>query len=55
MLNAHIASQIYDKFAFTPTLGQKKIIESFNNSTKEQKEEFVNALEQALNFNPKKK
>ena len=29
MLNAHIASQIYDKFAFTPTLGQKKIIESF--------------------------
>ena len=34
---------------------EKKTIESFNNATKEQKEEFVNALEQALNFNPKKK
>ena len=34
---------------------EKKVIESFNNSTKDQKEEFVNALEQALNFNPKKK
>ena len=34
---------------------EKKVIESFNNATKEQKEEFVNALEQALNFNPKKK
>ena len=29
MLNEHIATQIYNKFAFTPTLGQKKIIESF--------------------------
>ena len=28
MLKEHIASQIYDKFAFTPTLGQKKIIDS---------------------------
>lgn len=32
-----------------------KVVESFNNATKEQKEEFVNALEKALNFNPKKK
>ena len=32
-----------------------KVIESFNNTTKEQKENFVNALEKALNFNPKKK
>ena len=32
-----------------------KVIESFNNATKEQKEDFVNALEKALNFNPKKK
>ena len=29
MLNEHIATQIYAKFAFTPTFGQKKIIESF--------------------------
>ncbi len=28
MLNEHIASQIYANFAFTPTLGQKKIIEA---------------------------
>ncbi len=28
MLNEHIASQIYAKFGFTPTFGQKKIIES---------------------------
>lgn len=34
---------------------EKKVIESFNNATKEQKEVFVNALEQALNFSPKKK
>lgn len=27
MLNEHIASQIYANFAFTPTIGQKKIIE----------------------------
>ncbi|MBQ9246369.1 hypothetical protein IJ182_08900 [bacterium] len=33
----------------------KKTVESFNNATKEQKEEFFNALEKALNFNPKKK
>lgn len=33
----------------------KKTIESFNNATKEQKEDFVNVLEKALNFNPKKK
>lgn len=32
-----------------------KIVESFNNATKEQKKDFVNALEKALNFNPKKK
>ena len=32
-----------------------KAVESFNNATKEQKEDFVNALEKALNFNPKKK
>ena len=32
-----------------------KVVESFNNATKEQKEKFVNVLEQALNFNPKKK
>jgi len=32
-----------------------KVVESFNNATKEQKEDFVNALEKALNFNPKKK
>ena len=32
-----------------------KIVESFNNATKEQKEVFVDALEKALNFNPKKK
>ncbi|MBQ5669211.1 MAG: AAA family ATPase, partial [Tidjanibacter sp.] len=30
MLNEHIASQIYGKFAFTPTFGQKKIIESLS-------------------------
>ena len=30
MLNAHIATQIYAKFAFTPTFGQKKIIESLS-------------------------
>ena len=34
---------------------EKKIVESFNSATKEQKEQFVNALEQALNINPKKK
>jgi len=34
---------------------EKKVIESFNNATKEQKGEFVNALEQTLKFNPKKK
>lgn len=28
MLNQHIASQIYANFAFTPTIGQKKIIEA---------------------------
>ena len=33
------------------TSNEKKVIESFNNATKEQKEEFVNALKQALNFN----
>ena len=32
-----------------------KVVESFNNATKEQKEDFVNALEKTLNFNPKKK
>lgn len=32
-----------------------KVVESFNNATKEQKENFVNAIEMALNFNPKKK
>ena len=32
-----------------------KVVESFNNAAKEQKEDFVNALEKALNFNPKKK
>ncbi len=32
-----------------------KVVESFNNATKEQKEDFVNALEKALNFKPKKK
>jgi len=30
MLNEHIASQIYAKFVFTPTVGQKKIIESLS-------------------------
>ena len=34
---------------------EKKAIESFNNATKEQKENFVNALRQALIFKPKKK
>ena len=32
-----------------------KVVESFNNATKEQKENFVNALEKAINFNPKKR
>ena len=31
-----------------------KVVESFNNATKEQKEGFVNVLEKALNFNPKR-
>lgn len=30
MLNEHIASQIYGKFQFAPTFGQKKIIESLS-------------------------
>ena len=30
MLNEHIASQIYAKFQFAPTFGQKKIIESLS-------------------------
>jgi len=33
----------------------KEIVDSFNNARSEQKVEFVNALEKALNFNPKKK
>lgn len=33
----------------------KEIVDSFNNAKTEQKEEFVNALEKALNFDPKKK
>ena len=32
-----------------------KIIESFNESNKEQKQEFILSLEKVLNFNPKKK
>ena len=32
-----------------------KVVESFNNAKKKKKENFVNALEKALNFNPKKK
>lgn len=30
MLNEYISSQIYSKFGFTPTFGQKKIIENFS-------------------------
>lgn len=32
-----------------------KVIESFNEENKEQKQEFILSLEKALNFNPKKK
>ena len=32
-----------------------QVVESFNNADRKQKEVFVNALEKALNFNPKKK
>ena len=32
----------------------ENIMESFNNAKKEQKKDFVSALEKALNFNPKK-
>ena len=32
-----------------------KIIESFNEANKEQKQEFIFSLEKALNYNPKKK
>lgn len=34
---------------------EKEVIESFNNATKKQKKNFINALEKALNFNPIKK
>ena len=33
----------------------KEIVDSFNNAKAEQKEEFVNTLEKALSFNPKKR